>query len=35
MRSLREEKNDQPEALRILDQLDAWVIEIGLPELRS
>jgi exodeoxyribonuclease-1 len=34
VKALRQEKKDEPEALRILDQLDAWVIEIGLPGLR-
>jgi len=32
-RELRELKKDQPEALRILDQLDAWVIESGIAGL--
>jgi exodeoxyribonuclease-1 len=33
MRELREQKKNEPEALRILDQLDAWVIETGITEL--
>jgi exodeoxyribonuclease-1 len=32
-RELRTQKRDDPEALRILDQLDAWVLEIGLDDL--
>jgi exodeoxyribonuclease-1 len=33
MRELREQKKSEPQALRILDQLDAWVIETGITEL--
>jgi exodeoxyribonuclease-1 len=33
MRELREQKKSEPEALRILDKLDAWVIETGITEL--
>jgi len=33
MEALREQKADDPEALRILDQLDAWVLETGLTDL--
>jgi exodeoxyribonuclease-1 len=32
MRDARAEKTDDPKAQRILDQLDAWVQEIGLSE---
>ena len=32
MRDAREEKRDDPKAQRILDQLDAWVREIGMSE---
>ena len=32
MQQLRGEKEDDPAAQRILDQLDAWVLEIGLAE---
>ena len=30
---LRELKKEDPDALRILDQLDAWVLETGVPDL--
>jgi exodeoxyribonuclease-1 len=33
IRELREQKKDDPEALRILDQLDSWVIESGISAL--
>ena len=33
MQVQREENRDRPEAQRILDQLDAWVLETGLPDL--
>jgi exodeoxyribonuclease-1 len=33
MRELREQKKGDPEAMRILDQLDAWVIESGITGL--
>ena len=33
MRELREQKKNEPEAMRILDKLDAWVIETGITEL--
>ncbi len=33
MRELREQKKSEPEAIRILDKLDAWVIETGITEL--
>jgi len=33
MHELREQKKSEPEAMRILDKLDAWVIETGITEL--
>ena len=33
IRELREQKKNEPEAMRILDKLDAWVIETGITEL--
>jgi exodeoxyribonuclease-1 len=33
MQEMRELKKDEPEALEILDQLDAWVLETGLSDL--
>jgi exodeoxyribonuclease-1 len=33
MQELREEQNADPEALDILDQLDAWVLETGMADL--
>ncbi len=33
VRELREQKKSEPEAMRILDKLDAWVIETGITEL--
>ena len=33
MTELRHLKKDQPEALRILDQLDAWVLNCGIADL--
>jgi hypothetical protein len=33
MAEARELKQDEPEAQRILDQLEAWVMEIGLEDL--
>jgi exodeoxyribonuclease-1 len=33
MQELREEENADPEALDILDQLDAWVLETGMADL--
>ena len=33
VRELRELKKDEPRAIRILDQLDAWVIETGISDL--
>ena len=33
MQEMREAKKDDAEAQRILDQLDAWVLEIGLSDL--
>ena len=33
MRELREQKKSEPEAMRILDKLDAWAIETGITEL--
>ncbi len=30
---LTEQKKGEPEAMRILDQLDAWVIKTGITEL--
>ncbi len=33
MAEAREQKRDEPEAQRILDQLDAWVVDIGLADL--
>ena len=33
MRELREQKRSEPNAMRILDKLDAWLIETGITEL--
>ena len=33
MRELREQKRSEPDAMRILDKLDAWLIETGITEL--
>jgi exodeoxyribonuclease-1 len=33
MEEQREQKKDDPEAMRILDQLDAWVLETGIADL--
>ena len=33
MTEAREERRDEPAAQRILDQLDAWILEIGLENL--
>jgi exodeoxyribonuclease-1 len=33
MEEQREQKKDDPEAMRILDQLDAWVLETGIEDL--
>ena len=33
VRELRQLKNEEPAALRILDQLDAWVLETGISDL--
>jgi exodeoxyribonuclease-1 len=33
VRELREQRKDEPESQRILDQLDAWVINCGLLDL--
>ena len=33
MLELRQQKKGETEAMRILDQLDAWVIKTGIPEL--
>jgi exodeoxyribonuclease-1 len=35
MLEMREQKKNDGKALSILDQLDAWVLEIGLPDLRK
>ena len=35
MHEMREQKKDEPDALSILDQLDAWVLEIGLLGLQQ
>jgi exodeoxyribonuclease-1 len=35
MSELRESKKDQADALRILDQLDAWVLECGIADLKA